>query len=93
MDGATFLKQVRNRRFFDEQIAHVEALPARPAAFGEVPGGIAPTVANTLRADGIEQLYSHQAEAIGAIRGGADVVPIILPAFTISSQMSSGDEI
>ncbi len=74
MNAETFLQRLPEKRFFRDQMQHVEALAQRPAAFADVPGGVRPAVRATLDADGIAQLYSHQAEAIGKIRAGRNVV-------------------
>jgi DEAD/DEAH box helicase domain-containing protein len=74
MDAGTFLSRIQHRDFFDAQIAHVRALPAREAVFGDVPGGVHPRVQDALALQGIELLYSHQAEAIRLVRDGHDIV-------------------
>jgi len=74
MDGQEFLKRLSTTRYYRNQVVHVEPLPAREAAHSPVPGGLHPAVADTLRADGIERLYAHQADAIGAVRDGRDIV-------------------
>jgi len=74
MDAETFLKQLRGREFFSNQVAHVEVLPERAAVYGEVAGGLHPAVQTALRRMGIERLYCHQAEAINKVRGGKCVV-------------------
>ena len=74
MDAEKFLNRLPGKDFCREQMQHVEVLPQRPAVTAEVPGGIHMAVRQTLAADGITDLYSHQAEAIGKIREGSDVV-------------------
>ena len=74
MQGEEFLKRIRGRDFFRGQVAHVEALPQRPAVHTDVPGGLHRAVAAALRAEGIERLYAHQAEAIAHVRAGRHVV-------------------
>lgn len=76
MDVTTFLQRMQHQRFFSGQIAHVRKLPERPAVYGEVPGGLTPAVEAALARAGIRQLYSHQAEAISAIRQGSSVVVV-----------------
>jgi DEAD/DEAH box helicase domain-containing protein len=51
-------------------------LPARPAVTAPIPGWLAPGLADGLRARGIERLYSHQAEALEALREGHDVTVV-----------------
>ncbi len=74
MDGETFLKRLKRSKFFAGQVAHVEVLPARPARYADLAGGLHEVVRQALAAEGIEQLYCHQAEAIGHVRGGGSVV-------------------
>lgn len=61
-------------RKFEKQIrAHhvLEPVGGEVAAF---PDGLAPRLAEVLRGDGIEGLYSHQAEAFEQIRSGRDTL-------------------
>ncbi|MBN1673335.1 MAG: DEAD/DEAH box helicase [Kiritimatiellae bacterium] len=74
MDARTFLKRLPGRDFVANQIVHVEGLRARAARHLEVAGGLAPAVRSALEREGIHQLYSHQARAIEAVRGGDNVV-------------------
>ncbi len=74
MDAARFLARLPTEEFYASQIAHVEELPERPPAYAEAPGGIHPAVRAVLERQGISQLYSHQAEAIGHIREGRSIV-------------------
>jgi DEAD/DEAH box helicase domain-containing protein len=74
MDAATFLSRIQNHEYFDRQVVHVEALPARAPVFADVPEGLHPIVQDTLRLQGIECLYQHQADAIAAVRRGESIV-------------------
>jgi len=74
MEGETFLQRLRGRDFFRRQVQHVEALPRRPASHTALPDGMHPVVAQALAAEGIEQLYAHQAEAVAKVRQGRHVV-------------------
>ena len=74
MDGQEFIERLSTTRHYRDQAVHIEPMPARDASWATVPGGLHPAVARTLRAEGIEQLYCHQADAIGAVRDGRDVV-------------------
>jgi len=76
MDGKTLLERLNTTRYYRGQMVHVESLPARQARHASVPGGLHRAVAEALRADGIERLYCHQADAIGAVRAGRDVVVV-----------------
>src|SRR5262245_461321 len=57
-------------------VAHWETLPARPARFGELSIPLAAPIAESLGAHGIARLYTHQVQAIEALRGGLDVVVV-----------------
>ena len=76
MDAEVFLRRLQKQHFYGQQVAHVEALPARPAVFGEVDGGLRPEVEGALATIGIDRLYSHQAEAINKVREGKHVVVV-----------------
>ena len=73
MDTQDFLNRITSQRYFASQIAHVEELPAQPARYGQVDGGVSEPVERILAQQGIEQLYTHQAQAIEAIRSGDNV--------------------
>jgi len=74
MDAETFLERIKAHDFFQNQVVHIERLPARPAEYAEVSGGIHPAVRAALEREGITQLYRHQAQAIGLVRAGKNVV-------------------
>ena len=70
------VQRVRSQRFYDDQVAHVEMLPERPARFAPLDPPLHPRVAGALAADGIHELFTHQAEAVTLLRHGADVVVV-----------------
>jgi DEAD/DEAH box helicase domain-containing protein len=74
MDVEQFLQRLNNADFFRDQITHVEALPERPAVFGDLADGMHPHVQAALAEQGIERLYSHQVAAIEHVRAGRNVV-------------------
>ncbi len=74
MDAGSFLGRLKNLDFFRSQLAHVEALSERPPVFKDLPGGVQPAVEATLAEQGIGRFYSHQADAIGHVRDGRNVV-------------------
>ena len=76
MDVSTFLSQLTNRRFFEDQVAHVERLPERPPVYADLAGGLHPTVTAILAEKGISDLYCHQVEAVEAVREGQSVVVV-----------------
>ena len=74
MDAENFIERVARQPFFRHQVVHVEALPERPAVYGDLADGIHPTVQRALDEQGIGRLYSHQADAIEKVRAGRNVV-------------------
>ncbi len=62
----------------DRVITAVHHIPARTASYAPFPPGIDPRLIQALRAKGIEQLYTHQAEAFAHTLDGRHVV-IITP--------------
>lgn len=76
MNVDAFLQVLRAKRFYRDQITHVQELPARPAQYREVTDGLDPRVAAALTRVGIERLYSHQAEAVEQVRRGASIAVV-----------------
>lgn len=74
MDTARFINRLKSSQAYNGQITHIRDLPERPAVYAEVAGGINPLISDTLKKQGIERLYSHQADAINKIRDGRDIV-------------------
>ena len=57
-------------------LAHWEVLAARAARFGELALPLPEPCQEALRHQGIERLYTHQVQAIEALRGGLDTVVV-----------------
>ncbi|HEY8990260.1 MAG TPA: DEAD/DEAH box helicase, partial [Candidatus Limnocylindrales bacterium] len=57
-------------------ITHHAVLPAREAIWRDHPDWLDPRIRTGLASRGIDRLYSHQAEAIEAVRAGRDVVVV-----------------
>ncbi len=74
MDAATFIDRIRGNEFFEQQMAHIQIIPPREARYADLQGGLHPSVERVLNAQGIERLYTHQAEAIEHVRAGESVV-------------------
>ena len=49
---------------FQEQVTHWERLPAKAPRYAPFPDWLDPRIARSLRARGVEALYSHQAAAL-----------------------------
>jgi len=57
-------------------VTHHAILPAREAVWRDHPDWLDPRIRRGLASRGIDRLYSHQAEAIEAVRAGRDVVVV-----------------
>jgi DEAD/DEAH box helicase domain-containing protein len=57
-------------------LTHWQRLPSRPARYGELALPLSGPLAEALGARGIERLYTHQVQAIEALRGGLDTVVV-----------------
>jgi DEAD/DEAH box helicase domain-containing protein len=57
-------------------VVHHEVIPARDARYGDPPERLDPRLRTALAGRGIDQLYTHQAEAIEAVLAGEDVVVV-----------------
>jgi len=53
-----------------------QVIPAAAAIFAPLPADLRPELVEALRRRGIERLYSHQAEAYAAVRGGRHLVVV-----------------
>jgi DEAD/DEAH box helicase domain-containing protein len=58
------------------RITHWRQLPTRAARHASFPAGIDPRLVDALRQRGIEQLFTHQAQAIAAVLRGDNVVVV-----------------
>jgi DEAD/DEAH box helicase domain-containing protein len=60
----------------DEVITAVRHFPARAAAWAPMPEWVRPELAAAYAAKGVEQLYSHQADAVARVRAGRNTVVV-----------------
>jgi len=74
MDAYAFLERLKVRRRYREQIAAVRTLDARLADYRAPATPLPPPLRQLLHSEGIDRLYSHQAESYDAVRAGKDVV-------------------
>jgi len=74
MDIATFLKQIRKLPGYSDQVVHMERLPARRARYGQMDRPLPQALQSSLRDISAERLYTHQAQAINAVRAGQHVI-------------------
>ncbi len=73
-DGA--LLTARLSRRYHDRITGSFTIPGREGRYAPLPDDLPPALATALRARGIEQLYSHQAEAWAATRRGEHVAVV-----------------
>ncbi len=71
---AEYVSAFRQSRQLGRQIVYVHVDHQRPPRFGSPEGGLSPELSRALKALSIRSLYSHQAEAIGRIRAGENIV-------------------
>jgi DEAD/DEAH box helicase domain-containing protein len=76
LDTATVLERALDEPSLASGVVHHERIPAREAEFVDLPAWVDGRIAAGLAGRGIDRLYSHQAEAIEAVRAGRDVVVV-----------------
>jgi len=74
METKRFIEHIKSLPIYDYQISHVEHIPARKARYGRLKRPLAEPLHEALQASGVTKLYTHQAEAIDAIREGHHAV-------------------
>jgi DEAD/DEAH box helicase domain-containing protein len=72
MNISRLLDEIRESSRYENQIVHIEEIPAREALYS--PLKLETQVKTALSGIGVEDMYSHQAEAIEKIREGNDIV-------------------
>lgn len=70
------LRDLRLDAQFTRHVTAWQRLPARPARYADFPPALDTRLIAALRARGIEQLYSHQAQAVEAALRGENVVVV-----------------
>ncbi|MEN6358036.1 MAG: DEAD/DEAH box helicase [Armatimonadota bacterium] len=80
MNAAAFLDSIKNSKDYRGQIAHIERIPARAAAWRPVDPPITGQTADALDRLGITRLYIHQEDAIEAVRAGQNIVVVTATA-------------
>lgn len=76
MDAIGFLETIKSSADYRNQIACEKRIPARDAQYGEVSPLVSGQTGEALARLGITRLYSHQAEAIEAVRRGENIVVV-----------------
>ncbi|MCE5323813.1 DEAD/DEAH box helicase [bacterium] len=80
MNANAFLDSIRSSKEYRGQIAHVEHIPPRAAAWRPVEPPVAGQTSDALDRLGITRLYIHQADAIEAVRAGQSIVVVTATA-------------
>ncbi len=70
----TIVATLKSNPELRERIVHWNEIPARASSLRELPAGLDPRLAQLLKNRGLEQLYSHQREAIDLALEGRDVL-------------------
>ena len=70
------LAEFRSRREFADNITFWHSIPAKPAVYEPFPEGLNPKLGELLQAEGIAQLYTHQAQAFELVSAGHDIVVV-----------------
>jgi len=74
MDAKRFLTAVTAHRGYRDQLVYQKEIPAREARYGEVEPPLPEALRRSLQAQGIKQLYLHQAEAVDTVRAGKNII-------------------
>jgi DEAD/DEAH box helicase domain-containing protein len=75
-DPSTVLARLLEEPSLTRGVVHHAVLPAREADYAPMPPWLDQRIVAGLAGRGIERLYTHQAEAIDAVRAGQDVVVV-----------------
>jgi len=73
---ADWIEELARRPENRGALAHWEVLPERAARHGELSLPLPASLGEALAARGIERLYTHQVQAVEALRGGLDTVVV-----------------
>ena len=74
MDVPAFVDHLESLPWYRGQIAHREEIPPRAASPATLDVPLSPRLERSLDSLGIDSLYSHQADAINALRRGESVI-------------------
>ena len=74
MDVSGFLDQLKKANWYKDQIAHVERIPPREASAGNLDSPLHHDLQQAVERRGLWPLYSHQAEAVNALKAGENVM-------------------
>ena len=71
-----FLQSLARRGRSRGHVVHIQEIPARNPRFADLHPPLPGPLTATLRQAGIERLYTHQADAIAAVRAGRDALVV-----------------
>jgi len=74
MQPTKFLNHLKEQSFYQDQLAHVERINPRRARYQSLERPLLRPLVDAIKASGTPRLYTHQAQAIDAVRDGRDVV-------------------
>lgn len=74
VNSQEFIDHLKTLPFYHGQIVHQEHIPAHPARYGRLSRPLPKPLERALADIGASRLYTHQAEAINAVRDGHDVI-------------------
>ncbi len=75
-DVNDFIQRIQRKSDYRNQIVHIRSLPARAAQYGQLTRPLPTTLQNLLALDGIQKLYTHQAQAVNLLRDDKDVLVV-----------------
>ncbi len=74
LNARRVIEELKRQPGYRGQIVHVKRLPARRARYGRLDAPLPSALVSAMQANGTARLYSHQAQAINAIRAGQHVI-------------------
>ena len=69
-----FIKNLKNNEYFSDQIVHHEIISSKPAVYETPVPSLHYRLRNALKSCNVNQLYSHQSDAITRIREKKNVL-------------------
>src|SRR2546428_2224206 len=68
MDVRAFLEELKRQPGYDGQVVYERFVPPRTARYAELSPPLPPALLESLQSQGIARLYTHQVEAVAAVR-------------------------
>jgi len=76
MDVRAFLEELKRQPGYDGQVVYERFVPPRTARYAELSPPLPPALLESLQSQGITRLYTHQVEAVAAVRQHRHVVVV-----------------